>query len=378
MRRSIATGLALAACFALNGQVQGPAAAACVKDLESIPSFLLENDAGARVHLAQLGQKYFDDALAEAKKEAAQIDNDHSCAFAISKYLQAWRRGHLGIEDLSGAPAVKGAELSAEVVAALHAMTDPAIEILSAKTLRLTLKTFAPFSREPLIALLKVHHDDLVGHENWIVDVRGNGGGTDRSYQPLMPWLMPDELANAGVEILVTPANLEGWTRACALYAPGDKECEDNLREPIERMRKAKPGTYVAAEASGRMSYAHVEGLEAHRPSRVAILIDAGCVSSCEQFLLEARQSFNVKLIGQHTLGALDYSNLRPHDLPSGMRRLRYATTRSTRIPGLMVDVAGIPPDIYLPIEPASDSKQEEVHRVQSWLEGGSLVPRGK
>jgi hypothetical protein len=169
-----------------------------------------------------------------------------------------------------------------------------------------------------------------------------------------MPWLMPDEVASAGVEILATPANLEAWTRACALYAgdvlrhdPDDTEREKNLRDPIERIRKAAPGTFVAADASGRMSYAHVEELEPHRPLRVAILMDGGCASSCEQFLLEARQSFSVKLIGQHTLGALDYSNLMPHDLPSAMRRLRYATTRSTRTPGSMVDVAGIPPDIF-------------------------------
>jgi hypothetical protein len=42
-----------------------------------------------------------------------------------------------------------------------------------------------------------------------------------------------------------------------------------------------------------------------------------------------------------------------------------------------MVDVAGVPPDIYLPIEAGDDdAKYEEVRRVQSWREGGSLAPR--
>jgi C-terminal processing protease CtpA/Prc len=116
--------------------------------------------------------------------------------------------------------------------------------------------------------------------------------------------------------------------------------------------------------------------LEPHRPLRVAILIDGGCGSSCEQFAREARESFNVKLIGQHTSGSLDYSNLVPHDLPSGRHRLWYATTRSTRITGLMVDVAGVPPDIYLPVEAGYDAKHEEVWRLQSWLEGGSVATR--
>jgi hypothetical protein len=52
-----------------------------------------------------------------------------------------------------------------------------------------------------------------------------------------------------------------------------------------------------------------------------------------------------------------------------------YATTRSTRIPGLTIDVAGVQPDVYLPIEPGDQSGEEEVRRVQSWLEGGSLAP---
>jgi hypothetical protein len=41
-----------------------------------------------------------------------------------------------------------------------------------------------------------------------------------------------------------------------------------------------------------------------------------------------------------------------------------------------MVDVAGVPPDIYLPAEAGGDAKDEEVRRVQNWLEGGSLARR--
>jgi len=129
-------------------------------------------------------------------------------------------------------------------------------------------------------------------------------------------------------------------------------------------------------EDGDAMSYGRLEQPEPHRPLRVAILIDGRCASSCEQFALEARQSFSVKLIGRHTSGSLDYANLRPYDLPSGRRRLWYATTRSTRIPGLMVDVAGVQPDIYLPIEAGDDANNEELRRAQSWLEGGSLAPR--
>lgn len=376
MRKRILSGLLLAACLSLKCFAQGPAAVACGQDLETIPGFLLENDTGARDYLAQFGQKYFDDALAEAKSAALQIRGNASCAPVISKYLRAWRRGHLWVEDIAAAPTAVVPEQPAVGASAQHLKSTPTVEILSAKTLLLTLKNFAPYNRDALIALIQARREDLEGHPNWIIDVRGNGGGSDNSYTPLMPWLIPDEYASAGTAILATPANIEGWTRVCALYAPDDAECQSSLSDWIARMRKAAPGTYVAMDDSGAMSYGRVEGLEPHCPLRVAIIIDGGCGSSCEQFALDARQSFNVKLIGRHTAGSLDYSNVRPHDLPSGRRRLWYATTRSARIPGLMVDVAGVPPDIYLPMEAGDDAKYEEVLRVQSWLEGGSLAPR--
>jgi hypothetical protein len=221
MQKRTLTGLALAACFSLNC-FAGPAAVACVEDLEQIPGFLLENDTGARDRLAQFGQKYFDDALAEAKSAASQIRGNPNCEPIIRKYLRTWRRGHLWVEEITAAPAATAPQQSPEDVAAQHRKNAPTIEILSTKTLRLTLKSFELYNRDPLISLIKTHHEDLEGHPNWVIDVRGNGGGGDSSYEPLLPWLMPDELASANTEILATPANIEGWSRACALFAPGD------------------------------------------------------------------------------------------------------------------------------------------------------------
>ena len=83
-----------------------------------------------------------------------------------------------------------------------------------------------------------------------------------------------------------------------------------------------------------------------------------------------------MKLIGQHTFGALDYSNKELDDLPSGMPAALVRDDAIAENSRSDVGCGGIPPDIYLPTEPASDAKQEEVRRVQSWLEGGSLAPR--
>ena len=344
------------------------AASQCLRDLDSIPAFLLANDTGAKDHLAKFGQKHFEDALALARNSAREATTSDACDTAIRQYLQAWRHGHLELQPL-GPQAPKSA-------AAPKRDETPTLEVLSAKTLVLTLKSFRDAYREPLVALIRKNHAVLANHRNWIIDVRGNGGGSDSSYTPLLPWLMTDEMVDARQEILATPDNIIGWERFCDILSPGDKACTEFEDRGIARMRKAAPGQYVPQDDDGRITFERVKGLEPRRPTRVAILIDHGCGSSCEELVLAARQSFQVKLIGRSTHGSLDYSNVRPHELPSGQRRLWYATTRSNRIPDLPVDLSGIQPDIYLPLDPSNPhAKDDEVQRVQNWLEGGSIGP---
>jgi|SRR5271157_3370609 len=150
MRITLALVFAMATCFSANCWGQQSAAELCVKDLEVIPGFLLENDTGAKDHLAQLGQKHFDDAFVAAKAAAMQVPDAAACQQVLTRYLKAWRKG-------------------------------PAIRVLSGKTILLTLKSFEDHTREPLIALLKRDHEELATHPNWIIDVRGNGGGSDSS-----------------------------------------------------------------------------------------------------------------------------------------------------------------------------------------------------
>ena len=140
-------------------------------------------------------------------------------------------------------------------------------------------------------------------------------------------------------------------------------------------MRSVAPGQYINQDDAGVVQFERVKQPERKRPSRIAILVDGRCASSCEEFLLIARQSFSVKLVGQPSFGSLDYSNLRPYDLPSGQRVLWYATSRSLRLPDYPVDLAGIPPDIYLPVSHDDSDAKGEIGRVKRWLEGGSLAP---
>jgi C-terminal processing protease CtpA/Prc len=85
-------------------------------------------------------------------------------------------------------------------------------------------------------------------------------------------------------------------------------------------------------------------------PRAVAVLTGRWCASSCEQFVIDAMYSKKVTVFGtEHTAGMLDYGNIAFTTLPSGIRRLGTATTRSRRLPGRPMDKTGVAPQVLIP-----------------------------
>lgn len=350
--------------------------AQCIADIKYLPQFLLKNDTGANDHLAQLGQKHLDNALSLAVSQANKIDDANACRRIIQTYLKSWRHGHLSVAatDKLSLASDNDTQKKAENRKRPSKKTNrsPKFERLSDKTILFTLASFGPQYRLPLIKLLKDNRPSLLTSQNWIIDVRTNHGGADTSYEPLLPWIMATEHVSVGAEWLVTPTNLKGQKTICSRYDPDNQACFDSMDQVVDKMEKATNGQFVQDQQT--LSFHSPDELEAKRPTKVAVLIDRKCGSSCEEFLLTVRQSFNVKLLGRRTYGSLDYSNLRPHLLPSANFELYYATSKSLRLPDMPVDIAGVIPDIYLPKLDGDSAERKEVMRVKSWLEGGSLA----
>jgi hypothetical protein len=85
-------------------------------------------------------------------------------------------------------------------------------------------------------------------------------------------------------------------------------------------------------------------------PRAVAVLTGRGCASSCEQFVIDAMHSKKVTVFGtEHSAGMLDYGNITFTTLPSGLRRLGSATTRSRRLPARPLDKTGVVPEVLIP-----------------------------
>ena len=345
----------------LAGTACADAAKDCLADLESIPAFLLANDAGGRDSWDRQGRKHFDEALARARTAVAKIEDPAACTVELRAYLKAWRAGHLGVREMSKAD-----------TPAVRQETPPRVEWPSAQTAVLVLPSFGANWRQPIADLLEKNHDELARHPFWIVDVRGNGGGSDDVYAPVMQWIGPPIRVETQVDYFVTAANIDATRRMCPLLMIGDELCEQAMKQERERMQSAPLGDWILQQPGPVLMDVRQEDIKPARPSKVAILVDGNCVSSCEEFLLSARQSFSVKLVGQRSRGALDYSNMRPHELPSGQRMLMYTVTRSHRIPGMPVDGIGVVPDVYIPAEQAEGAAL--IAAARRWLEGGGLV----
>jgi len=342
-------------------------ASACLQDLASLPDFLRENDAG--IHDQQIAASPQAMAAADtaARAAAERVDTDDGCDRVLRQYLQNWRRAHLTVLPLGeGTPAAPDTPADRKQAAAA---STPTVRALSNHTLLITVPTFDGAVADTVADLLRRERRLLVSRRSWIIDVRGNGGGSDHVWAPLLDWIAVNPVENIGVEFLATPANAEATAAACGLLAPGDQSCADLMDALAGELAWARPGTWITAPGDeGETWRPPADGRL--RPRHVAILIDHGCGSSCEQFLLAARQSANVKLYGRATHGALDYSNLRPRPLPSGRRVLLYATSRSKRLPMLRVDPAGIQPDIPLLKVPGTDAaRRAEIDTVRRQLE---------
>jgi hypothetical protein len=214
---------------------------------------------------------------------------------------------------------------------------------LDNKTLYIKLTSFSPGYKKKIDSLFKANEGALKTMPNLVLDLRGNNGGTDAAYQPILPYIYSNPVKNIGNDLYATEANIEGWKRNAT--NPDLSADEKKWYEGAIAQMEAHKGQWINWSDDG--TYSNFKRLP--NPSKVVVLIDNSCASSAEEFLFEARQSSKVILLGQNTSGTLDYSNWVPTPLVCYPYVLRYPTTRSRRIDlGQGIDNIGIKPNRYL------------------------------
>lgn len=80
-----------------------------------------------------------------------------------------------------------------------------AFERLDSATVAIHLPTFAASAARTIDSLVAAHRAEIASVPNLILDVRGNGGGADRSYRALMPLLYDGSIEVTGVRAWPRP-----------------------------------------------------------------------------------------------------------------------------------------------------------------------------
>jgi hypothetical protein len=217
------------------------------------------------------------------------------------------------------------------------------LEKVDSSTLLLTIPTMNESVRGQLDSLIRANSALLERTPNLIIDCRDNGGGSDITFYPLRPYVYSGPVKGYGAQIYATDDNIEKYDRL-----RHNKDFSRNYRlyfAHLSRKMRRNKGAFIGKCREETQKFKKLKPY----PQRVAILINGGCASSCEQFVYYARQSDRVTLIGQNTAGIMDYGNLHEMDFPCGAFGLAYPTSRSCRVDaGQAIDGTGMPPDVRL------------------------------
>lgn len=213
---------------------------------------------------------------------------------------------------------------------------------LDDSTLLLSLPSFANNNKSIVDNLINSNTDKLSHCPYLIIDIRGNGGGDDNTFSSVLPFIYTHPFEIDGTDILSSKENI-AFMELQIIHSE-DNNTKEWLKSVVQRMKES-PGKFVPRT--------NIHIFQIHTvlsyPRKIGILMNGGCASSAEQFLLIGKESKKVTLFGQPTSGTLDYSNLRMVDkCPSYSFKFSYPLTRSKWLPYYSIDKEKIKPDVYL------------------------------
>lgn len=216
------------------------------------------------------------------------------------------------------------------------------IKKLNGSMLYFRVPTFNHLAKSKIDSLIRVNHDLITETPNLILDVRNNGGGSDVTYAELIQFIYTNKIMLINNSIWSSPDNIQKFENI--LNDPQyPKSGKGYIRDLIKKL-KANPNTFVKKKDNVIR-----KGTVLPNPRNIIVLINRQCGSSCEEFVLAARQSTKVTLMGENTAGVLDYANVHTLDLPCADWGFQYATSRSNRLPDFPIDNIGIAPNVKIP-----------------------------
>lgn len=237
--------------------------------------------------------------------------------------------------------------------------------MLNDSTLYIKLGSCDLKNKAVLDSLVKAYAKDLEHIPSWILDFRGNGGGSTDVFQSLLPYLYTKPFKEYGVNHWMSPGNtavLRDFLQENEKMMEGASARE--VKELVKHGEK-HPDTWHIGHGTTTRFKKHA------MPRRVAILGNRYTASSGESFLEVARGMSDKSVIfGENTGGFMDYGDVMPHDLGCDGLGAAVPTSRMNRLDhGLSYDKDGIAPDVRI-----SNEENDWVALVRNyWVQRASF-----
>lgn len=174
-----------------------------------------------------------------------------------------------------------------------------------------------------------------------ILDIRGNGGGSDLHYQPYLKLLYDTPAVLDGADFFYTRKNLR---RMSKFFHPS---WVYRIYESWG-MDKSKERVMWPFVEQHKIEYSSISTL----PVAAALIIDNHVGSSGENMVLDIRASSKRTTVygRDNTYGVLDISNCTEVELPFSKHFILIPVTVSHRLPDRGIDKTGIAPDVRMDI----------------------------
>ena len=331
----------------------------CQKDFNFSSAFILKNDAGIRAKNWDDYPKNIQKVINEQKAKITQVSSLDACKEITNHFLKSIRKGHLSL----GRKTISEALKESSTIQSSNLVTT---QKLSEQTTLITIPTFDLSVKNQLEKIIQNNQNQVLNARYLILDVRKNTGGFDSSAEPLYALLGAAEYWFEMPEIYASTDNIQSWKETSKTLPDGEIKNELNhMIVLLERNKNSWVGMTKQKEEKQVIAPSDVKAA----PQKIIILSDEDCASSCEMFILTARQNPNVLIMGRNTYGALDASNIRSIKTPSQQFTLYYATTFIHRRAGQQIDDLGIAPNIRLPKPQNPAEYDAEVKLAQHYLE---------
>ncbi|TAE13870.1 MAG: hypothetical protein EAY72_07815 [Bacteroidetes bacterium] len=217
---------------------------------------------------------------------------------------------------------------------------DNSITFIDSSAALLTLNNFSFGYQAALDSLLLFHKAGLEQRKNWIIDVRNNGGGSTSTYQCLLPYLFTNPIQQYGSLYRLSSGHVANFQNLLI----NASSLPNNVQQAVEEFVKngtERPNQWF--EKKGKI--VQFDSVKNH-PKKIAILTSKTTASSAEIFLMDAKQSKKVTIVGSYSAGVVDYGDGTNFSLGCSQLSILIPTRKSEYLSFQSFDNMGIRPDV--------------------------------